>query len=154
MAGTQTTTLVEGDPEVEEGIAQENINVGDFLQHKAGSVGSLEQVDTGGTLHQVMVAAESGSVEVDGSYPSSEIVKYYIGDTGNKFYAKLCTDAADGATGTIQESDQLGLSANAPGALGGTDVGGAGVPNARLVDGTVGTASTGTKVVKRVTEVL
>jgi len=93
MPGTQTTVLVSGDPEFNEGKATAQMEPGDLVRTptgaSGGSVGSVEKVAVGGTPTGVHVVAEYGSVTIDDSYSSGDRVMYYTGGPGDELYANV-----------------------------------------------------------------
>ncbi len=116
MAGTLTTTLVEGDPVKDSAIAAEKIQVGEILQYKSGSVDYVEKWDATETIQQgeLMVATEFGDVDYDGSYPASAQVQYLKPQRGDKIYGEIHGTA----TGTnISQGDYLGAANHTAGAL-------------------------------------
>lgn len=116
MAGTLTVTLVEGDPVKDSGIAAEKVQVGEVLQYKSGSVDYVEKFDKTETIQQgeLMVAAEFGTVQYDGSYEATELVHYYKPQRGDVIYGEIHGTKS----GTnITQGDYLGLANHTAGAL-------------------------------------
>lgn len=91
MAGTQSVTIVSGvdGRQYNEAPADGTVEVGDLIRPKPGTVGSVEKVPTGGDPKGVNIAVEFGSVEYDGSYDGTEMVKYVEAQPGDEFYANV-----------------------------------------------------------------
>jgi len=103
MAGTQTTTLVKGYPDVDEGVVNGTVKTGNVLQHKGGSYGTVQRCATNAVAHNLMVAGEYGSTEVGGSYVDGERARYYNAEPGDQFYVPV---AGSGAVG-VEEGTLL-----------------------------------------------
>lgn len=149
MAGTITTTLISGEPVVKEGKANEVIYPGDVIEHKSGSLGTLQQFTRGGTTHDLMVARETGSVDVDGSYKVDERVEYLKLNSGDRAYVNV--SATKDANGAIDETDILAGAAEQDGALANNGVGAGNVARA---EDSLGTPASGTTSTKMIVEVL